>query len=163
MKQLQQRQGLLYCTSTIMIFLLCVYMLKLQQQQNNSHIHVNVNNTFGKKKTFLVCFVGLCPEFCRVPQISLRSLCPRERDQFQKQGCHPDVKAMPAASKALFSDIRSHTDSIINLVELCHYIMEYGLTITTPGQICHQFVSFPSPSEYPWCSGESKRRYRLIR
>lgn len=58
----------------------------------------------------------------------------RERDgnPFQKQARHPSVKLVPAAAGALFLDMISD-GRIINSVELCHYIMEYGLTITTPG------------------------------
>lgn len=53
--------------------------------------------------------------------------------------------------------------SIINLVELCYYIMEYGSTITTPGHICHQFVFFfSSPSKYPWCRGGQWRQHTKV-
>lgn len=60
---------------------------------------------------FCCCCCWKRVTLCRLLQISLRSFCPRERerDQFQKQGCHPDVKTMPAAVEALFLDLRSHT------------------------------------------------------
>lgn len=60
--------------------------------------------------------------------------------------------------------------SIINFVELCHNIMEYGLAIITPGQVCHQFVFFFSclqantlETEEASKPRESKPKYRLIR
>lgn len=88
----------------------------------------------------------------------------RERDgnPFQKQACHPDVKPMPAAAAAatLFLDMISGS-RIINWVELCHYITEQSLTITTLGESCHQFVFFfssfpPSPAsnENVWSRAE---------
>lgn len=45
----------------------------------------------------------------RVTGISLTRPRPGEPDQFQKQGCHPDVKTMPAAAAALLPDINSQT------------------------------------------------------
>lgn len=49
---------------------------------------------------------------------------------------------MPAAARPLFFGYTLTHSRIINLAELSHYIMEYGLTITTPGQMHLQFVFF---------------------
>lgn len=118
-------------------------------------------------KNISCIFCRILPRVRRVTQISLTSLCPRERDQFQKQGCHPDVKKMPAAADALSFGYMLNHSGIINLAELCHYIMEYALTITTPGQICHQFVFFVFSKRIPLMQKQAARerqlRYRLIK
>lgn len=88
------------------------------------------------------CVLGWTAQNCRMQQFYF-PVQQRDINPFQKHGCHPDVQTMPAAVETLFLDMFSDS-SIINLVEQCHYIIEYGLTITTSGRICCQFF-FVSP------------------
>lgn len=115
-----------------------------------------------------ICLIFFCwslPRGSRVPQISLRSLRLREREReinFRGGDAIQTSKQCQQQPEHCFFGYTLTHSSIINSPELCHYIMEYGLTITTPGQVCHQFVFFTSPSEYPRCRGGQRANVGIV-